>query len=65
MHYVELWGPPELIQKRLAARKGHFMNPNLLPSQFAILEPPAHAIRVEVSGTPHEIAAEIRSKLGV
>jgi gluconokinase len=65
VHYVELWGPPELIAERLAGRKGHFMNPNLLASQYAILEPPADAIRVEVSGTPLEIASEIRSKLGV
>ena len=65
VHYVELWGTPELIEKRLAARKGHFMNPSLLPSQFAILEPPADAIRVEVSRTPNEITAEIRGKLGV
>jgi gluconokinase len=63
--YVELWGSPELIQKRLEARTGHFMNPALLPSQLAILEPPADAIRVEVSGTPREIASEIRRKLGV
>ncbi|APW60152.1 gluconokinase [Paludisphaera borealis] len=65
VHYVELWGPPELIQKRLASRTGHFMSPTLLSSQFAILEPPADAILVEVSGTPQEIASEIRRKLGV
>lgn len=65
VHYVELWGPPGLIQKRLAGRKGHFMNPSLLQSQYAILEPPADAIRVEVTGTPREIASEIRRKLGL
>jgi gluconokinase len=65
VRYVELWGSPELIARRLAGRKGHFMNPSLLPSQFAILEPPADAIRVEVSGTPRAIASEIRSRLGV
>ena len=65
VRYVELWGDPELIRKRLEARKGHFMNPGLLPSQYAILEPPADAIRVEVTGTPQEIASEIRRRLGL
>src|SRR5262245_46656296 len=65
VHYVYLHGSEELIKTRLAARKGHFMNPNLLHSQFKTLEPPAHAIRVEVSGSPEEVAAEIRRRLPV
>jgi len=32
-----LCGSEEVVQKRLAARKGHFMNPGLLDSQFEIL----------------------------
>jgi len=54
----------ELIRQRLATRTGHFMNPALLHSQFEALEPPADAPRVEVSGTPEEIAAEVRRVLG-
>jgi gluconokinase len=54
-----------LIQERLAARAGHFMSPTLLQSQFDILEPPDDATRVEVSGSPVEIAHEIRQRLGV
>ena len=65
VHYVCLCGPEEVIQKRLAARKGHFMNPGLLDSQFETLEPPEDAIRVDVSGTPEEIADEIRRRLGL
>ena len=38
---VMLDGTKELIAKRLAARKGHFMPPGLLDSQFKTLEPPA------------------------
>jgi gluconokinase len=63
VRYVFLWGSEEVIQKRLTARTGHFMNPALLSSQFEILEPPDDAIRVDVSGTPEEIAAEIRRRL--
>jgi gluconokinase len=65
IHYVYLWGSEELIKERLAARTGHFMNPALLGSQFEILEPPDDAIRVDVSGTPDQIADEIRVRLGL
>lgn len=37
---VYLEGSRELIAGRLAARRGHFMPPLLLDSQFAALEPP-------------------------
>ncbi len=38
---IYLNGTQELIADRLAARKGHFMPPGLLASQFKTLEPPA------------------------
>src|SRR5262249_38713929 len=47
VRYVFLDGSRELIGKRLAARKGHFMDPGLLGSQFEILEPPEDAVRVD------------------
>lgn len=37
---VYLLGSRELIQGRLAGRKGHFFNPSLLTSQFETLQPP-------------------------
>jgi len=36
---VHLAGPRELVAQRLAARRGHFMPPDLLASQYATLEP--------------------------
>lgn len=65
IRYVELYGSPALIASRLANRKGHFMNPALLQSQLETMEPPDHAIRIDVAGTPEAIVAEIRRKLGV
>ncbi|WP_165232814.1 gluconokinase [Aquisphaera insulae] len=65
VRYVCLCGSPELIRARLAARRGHFMDPSLLASQLEILEPPADAVRVDVGGTPEAIADEIRARLGV
>ena len=38
---IFLNGTQDLIAARLAARKGHFMPPGLLASQFRTLEPPA------------------------
>ncbi|MBV8993549.1 MAG: gluconokinase [Pseudonocardiales bacterium] len=36
---VHLAGPYEVVAQRLAARRGHFMPPDLLASQYATLEP--------------------------
>ena len=54
-----------MIQKRLAAQKGHFVNSGLLDSQFEILEPTEDAIRVDITGNPEEIADAIRRSLGL
>jgi gluconokinase len=40
VRFVYLNGTQPLIASRLAARKGHFMPPGLLDSQFRTLEPP-------------------------
>jgi gluconokinase len=63
--FVYLRGSEELIRQRLSSRKGHFMNPNLLHSQFETLEPPENAVEVDIAPEPSEIAANIRRKLGL
>jgi len=40
---IFLDGTQDLIAARLVARKGHFMPPGLLASQFRTLEPPANS----------------------
>jgi gluconokinase len=65
VRYVHLRGSEELIRERIAARKGHFMNPGLLHSQFETLEPPADALVVDVAPAPEVIAAQIRRELGL
>jgi gluconokinase len=65
VRYVYLCGSEGLLRSRLAARKGHFMNPALLHSQFETLEPPEHAVRVDVGPAPEAIVAEVRRKVGV
>jgi gluconokinase len=63
--FVHLDADPLLIAERLGARTGHFAKADLLPSQLATLERPEHAIAVDASGTPEEVAAEIRRRLGL
>ena len=65
VHYVHLRGAEALIAARLAARKGHYMNPTLLHSQFEALEPPGDALQIDVTPAPNVIAAEIRRRLGL
>jgi gluconokinase len=65
VHYVHLHGSEELISRRLADRKGHFMNPNLLQSQFETLEVPDGTVQVDITPAPEVIAAEIRRKLSL
>src|SRR4051812_13570583 len=50
--YVLLDASPELIRRRLLARRGHFMDPNLLASQFELLEVPEDAVRVDIAPGP-------------
>jgi len=63
IEYVYLQGSESLIRDRLANRKGHFMNPNLLHSQFEALEPPEDAIRVDVGPPPDVVVDEIIARL--
>ena len=49
LRFVHLDGTPELIGERLAARRHRYMPASLLASQFAALEPPADALRLDVS----------------
>ncbi|WP_437318821.1 gluconokinase [Sorangium sp. So ce385] len=65
MRLVHLTGDPALIAARLAARTDHFMPPGLLATQLAALEPPEDALRVDIDGTPEEIAAAVRRALGL
>jgi gluconokinase len=64
---VYLKGDHALIGERLRARTDHFMNPDLLASQFDALEEPQgeDVLVVDVRGTPEEIAKKIRIELGL
>ncbi|XP_054976789.1 probable gluconokinase isoform X1 [Sorex araneus] len=63
---VYLSGSSEVIAERLCKRKGHFMSPNLLQSQFDTLEPPSapeNFIQISVDKTLSEIITTIMEKI--
>jgi 6-phosphogluconolactonase len=63
---VYLKGSRDLMAERLKGRKGHFVNPSLLDSQFETLEEPAFdepAVTVEVDRPVAAIIRDILDKL--
>lgn len=61
---VYLKGDHDLIRRRLTARSGHYMNPQLLDSQLATLEEPADALAFDVALAPEAIVDRIEQRLG-
>lgn len=62
---VYLRGSHELIAARLSVRRDHYMDPDLLPSQFAALEEPTSGLVVDVGATVPEIVTCVRTSLGI
>jgi gluconokinase len=65
VRFVLLDGEVEMIRARLARRQGHYMNPTLLDSQFAILERPQDALRLDSAATLAELVTSVRKGLVV
>ena len=64
--FVFLRGDYALVEKQLRGRRGHFMNPELLRSQFDDVQEPRadeRALTVGLGRTPQEIVEEIEVKL--
>lgn len=53
--FLHLGGDPELLERRQAARKGHFMPPSLMQSQLDILEP----LREDEAGLRLDVADDV------
>jgi gluconokinase len=56
------------IEKQLRGRRGHFMNLDLLRSQFADFEEPAPdegTVTIELGRSPEELVDPIKAKLGL
>lgn len=64
--FVLLRGDYALIEKQLHSRRGHFMTPDLLRSQFADLEEPEldeDVLTIELERPPQELVEDIKTKL--
>ncbi len=62
---VFLEGSYELIAQRLLQRSQHYMNPNLLRSQFDTLEEPHGVLTVDIDQSIPQIIGEIRTILAI
>ena len=62
---IYLKGDYDLIRNRLTQRKGHYMDPNLLKSQFDILEEPEREVQVDIASGPDEIVRSIKARLSL
>ena len=62
---IHLNGSRELLHARLLLRPKHFMQPALLDSQLADLEPPAYALVADIAQSPDKIASLIGRTYGL
>jgi len=62
VRFVYLQGSYQQIEVRMKERGDHYMKPDMLAGQFAILEEPDGALKADISKTPKEIVALIRKE---
>lgn len=60
---VYLRADRKLIAERLGKRENHYMNPQLIDSQFATLQEPAEATKIDAALPVQEIVRNIRRAL--
>ena len=66
VRFVYLTGTRDLLEARLANRRGHFMPPSLLDSQLATLEEPSADERAwvcDISEAPEAIVADLLTRV--
>jgi len=66
LRFVFLSGPPALVAERLHGRRGHYMPPSLLPSQFEALEPPQadeQAIELDITLPVADLVTHVLHRL--
>ena len=65
VYFVYLHGDREMIAERLRARSDHYMNPQLLNSQFETLEEPQDALAIDATLPVDDIVQKIRTALEI
>lgn len=64
VRFVYLRGDYALILARMHTRRGHYMQPGMLKSQFEALEEPTDALVEDIRQSPAEIVADILRNFG-
>ena len=67
LRFVHLEGPRSLIAERLAARRNHYMPPQLLDSQLATLEPlggDEQGLRLDIRQSPVQLVDAVLADAG-
>lgn len=64
VRFVYLRGDYALILARMHTRRGHYMQPGMLKSQFEALEEPTDALVEDIRQSPAEIVADIMRNFG-
>ena len=59
IQWVFLKGDFDLIKRRMEARQGHFMKPEMLRSQFETLEEPEYGMVISIEDSPENITERI------
>jgi len=60
---VYLKGSYDLIWSRMVARKEHYMQPEMLQSQFDALEEPVNALTIDISRPVNEILSKVLEQM--
>lgn len=65
VQFVHLTGSRDVIAARMTARRGHYMPPSLLDSQFATLEPPGpdEAVSIDIDQSLTALISQILPQL--
>ncbi len=63
VNLVYLKGSYDLIWSRMADRKEHYMQPEMLQSQFDTLEEPLHALTIDISRPIDEILSKVLEQI--
>jgi gluconokinase len=63
--FIFLEGDFDLIWQRMQIRQDHYMRPEMLRSQFAILEPPLNALTISIERPVSELLPEILNYAGI
>ena len=61
IYWIVLDGLSQLIRKRMQERKGHYMDAEMLQSQYDALEIPDYGLHLDIKNSPEQLLHEIKT----